>query len=500
MTQEQEGTMTHSNAAHTSKEAVDERNSKEILKKNSEDNHNKNYINECLSTVKPSASPSELSLPLSFEIDLDPSSLEMLREKYCGFPSKTTSNQDSTIKVKNGELRSVSDTVSGMDQIILMLEVQKRAIERLEAKVDRLLVMDHNMQKRTEGPGGTFFRGIHNRITHTVQDMWIIRAIRTIYVKAQQERILQRIDVWMFIKWMAAATFLAIRMQSRMTVKKTVTHWDKYRIPTMFVAVIVFFCIQSGLLHFLYRIIRELPTWMKNTPPTQPVTDTAAINASTATANNDNEQILNNEELTAAAPPAPALNRGGVIYELFYLITGFFFSLMPAWQPQRDGDGGGGGVISEAQQQQHIAGAGEDEEEEEEEEEAVEEGVTDAHIAAAEGSLQDLERIAVSQPFSLSKKDINGWTPLHEAARSGSVDCVNFLVVTKGLDVNPRTAEGATPLYEANLVHAAQHPVIRLLKRLGGLDIGPSSTTSSSSSSEEQSDDEEDEVVEDILM
>jgi hypothetical protein len=498
MTQEQERTMTHSNAAHASKEAVDERNSsKEMLKKNSEDNHNNSRINEFLSTVKPSASPSELSLPLSFEIDLDPSSLEMLREKYCGFPSSTTGNQDSTIKVKKGELKSGSDTVSTMDQIILMLEMQKRAIERLEAKVDRLLVMDHNIQKRTEGPGGIFLRGIHNTISHTVQDMWIIRAIRTIYVKAQQERILQRIDVWMFIKWMAAATFLAIRMQSRMTVKKTVSHWDKYRIPTMFVAVIVFFCIQSGLLHFLYRIIRELPTWMKNAPPTQPVTDTAAINASTTTENNDNGQILNNEGLTAAAPPAPALNRGGVIYELFYLITGFFFSLMPAWQPQRDGDDGGG-VISEAQQHQHIAEEGEDEEEEEEG--AVEDGSTDAHIAAAEGNLQDLERIAVSQPFSLSKKDVNGWTPLHEAARSGSVDCVNFLVVTKGLDVNPRTAEGATPLYEANLVHAAQHPVIRLLKRLGGLDIGPSSTASSSSSSEEERDDEEDEVVEDILM
>lgn len=507
MTQETERTMTNE-----PKEAVDERNSKEKLKRSSGDNHNENCIKECLSTMKSSLSTSELSSPLTFEIDLDPSSLEMLREKYCGFPTSSASNQDSTTKGKKGELgvdyerqlqQSIldrmtndstatkpSDTGSSMDQIILMLEAQKRAIERLEAKVDQLLVMDHNIQKRTEGPGGIVFRGHHYRILDTIQEMWIIRAIRTIYVKAQQERILQRIDLWMFMKWMAAATFLAIRMQSRMAVKKTVTHWDEYRIPSMFVAVIVFFCIQSGLLHFLYRIIRELPTWMKNAPPSQPATDTAAISASNTIANSDNGQILHNEGLTVAAP-APALNRGGIFYELFYFISGFFFSLMPAWQPQRDG----GGEIAEVHQEQETT----DEHQEEEEEGAVEDGSTDAHTAAAEGNLQDLERIAVSQPLSLSKKDINGWTPLHEAARSGSVDCVNFLVVTKGLYVNPRTAEGTTPLYEANLVHAAQHPVIRLLKRLGGLDIGPSSIASSSSA-EEESDGEEDDVVHDIVM
>lgn len=468
-----------------------------------------NVSKEAVVKQKCNANKSIRSLPLSFEIDLDPSSLEMLREKYGGGLSGNTSSAKNscTISLKKGGQRfddqqvqqqlcrdtgnasSPIDAVTSVEKIIHMLEAQKRAIERLEAKVDRLLLMEHNLHKNQDDAAGRAFREIHSKVTKTFQEAWIIRAIRAIYIKAQQERIMQQIDLWMFMKWMAAAAFLAIRMQSRLTVKKPVSNWDKYRIPTMFVAVIIFFCIQSGLLQFLYRIIRELPTWMQNTPPPQPITNSGNEQQQQPTSQVNHH---NNEDPTVIPPP-PAINRGGIFYEILYLISGFFFSLMPAWQPGRDGEVDDG--VAGAQQQQLIAE--EENEEDEGEGEIVDEGSTDAHAAAAAGNLQDLERIAVSQPFSLSRKDINGWTPLHEAARSGSVECVNFLVVTKGLDVNPRTAEGTTPLYEANLVHASQHPVIRLLKRLGGLDIGPSST-----STEEEDDEEEDEAeaVDDILM
>lgn len=438
------------------------------------------------------------------ELDFDPSSLQMLREQYGSASSSTkayvarpTQQRQKRDKILATELRTTSGTVTNnsndMQKIIHMLEEQQRAIQQLTTKVD-LLLSDQRKQSPpipissiSRSINGTkqqplFMKNLE-KVTEKLQKMWVSRAIRAIYQEAQQERLMERVDVWLFMKWMAAATLLAIRIQSRMPAKKgigvnksIIGLWRQYRIPTMFFAVVVFFCIQSGLLHFLYRIFRELPTWMKkqqqnnNNDTDATEQDQLTPVAPVVLDNNDTDH-----EPSVTVPILPLQpRRRGMLYEIYYFVSGFFFSLVPTWQPQNNTDA----AIEEVEVENADGGNTE--------------GSMDAHIAAASGNLRDLERIAASQPFSISKKDENGWTPLHEAARSGSVECVQFLVVSKGLDVNPRTADGSTPLYEANLVHAPQHPVVRLLKRLGGLDIGPTSASEEEEESVSASEEEED--------
>lgn len=68
-------------------------------------------------------------------------------------------------------------------------------------------------------------------------------------------------------------------------------------------------------------------------------------------------------------------------------------------------------------------------------------GVTTAHLKAANGKLEDLKNIHETDPSALFKADANGWKPIHEAARGGNTQIVEFLI-QKGADVNERTNNG----------------------------------------------------------
>jgi len=97
-----------------------------------------------------------------------------------------------------------------------------------------------------------------------------------------------------------------------------------------------------------------------------------------------------------------------------------------------------------------------------------------AHEAAQNGDLDILETIAEVDKVELHVKDENGWQPLHEAVRSGHVDIVDFLLKNGG-DVNERTnhGTGGSPLWWALESHSNGHEMIRFLKSLGAVNIGP---------------------------
>jgi prolyl 4-hydroxylase len=48
-------------------------------------------------------------------------------------------------------------------------------------------------------------------------------------------------------------------------------------------------------------------------------------------------------------------------------------------------------------------------------------GVTNAHVVAANGSMEQFRQIAEKNPEALFLADGNGWKPLHEASRGGQV-------------------------------------------------------------------------------
>lgn len=89
------------------------------------------------------------------------------------------------------------------------------------------------------------------------------------------------------------------------------------------------------------------------------------------------------------------------------------------------------------------------------------------------GDLDRLKELASKDPTLLHKEDSNGWRPLHEAARSGSAKVIEYLV-EHGADVNERTNEGkgATPLWWAEQFHDENHAAVKLLRRLGGVNVG----------------------------
>jgi len=100
-------------------------------------------------------------------------------------------------------------------------------------------------------------------------------------------------------------------------------------------------------------------------------------------------------------------------------------------------------------------------------------GSTEAHQAATRGDIVTLTKIAKKRPKELHKKDVNGWQPIHEGARGGHHDIVKLLVEHGG-NVNEGTdGNSGTPLYWAEKSHGKNHPVIKYLKQMGALSIGP---------------------------
>jgi len=85
-----------------------------------------------------------------------------------------------------------------------------------------------------------------------------------------------------------------------------------------------------------------------------------------------------------------------------------------------------------------------------------------------------LKEIARDDPKKIHQKDVNGWKPIHEGARGGHEDVISLLV-GYGSDINERTqhGKGASPLFVAEEAHGHGHRVVKLLKSLGALSIGP---------------------------
>ena len=75
---------------------------------------------------------------------------------------------------------------------------------------------------------------------------------------------------------------------------------------------------------------------------------------------------------------------------------------------------------------------------------------------------------------AIDYRDEDGWQLLHSGAASGHTDVVKLLIEHRA-NLNSRThgGHGATPLYIAESNNGGFHPVVRYLKSLGALNLGP---------------------------
>eukprot|EP00804_Cyclotella_cryptica_P014263 CCRYP_018649-RA/>CCRYP_018649-RA protein AED:0.05 eAED:0.05 QI:106/1/1/1/1/1/3/32/480 len=104
------------------------------------------------------------------------------------------------------------------------------------------------------------------------------------------------------------------------------------------------------------------------------------------------------------------------------------------------------------------------------------------HKAAEEGDVETIKRALEKDTENkeagrtpvLSTRDEEGWQLLHSGAASGHKEIVELLI-EHGADLNSRThgGHGATPLYIAERNNGGFHPVVRYLKSLGALNLGP---------------------------
>lgn len=104
------------------------------------------------------------------------------------------------------------------------------------------------------------------------------------------------------------------------------------------------------------------------------------------------------------------------------------------------------------------------------------------HNAATEGDVETIERALASDAKihegdmtrTVDQRDEEGWQLLHSSAASGHKEIVELLI-EHGADLNSRThgGHGATPLYIAEHNNGGFHPVVRYLKSLGALNLGP---------------------------
>merc|ERR1712038_679180 len=99
-------------------------------------------------------------------------------------------------------------------------------------------------------------------------------------------------------------------------------------------------------------------------------------------------------------------------------------------------------------------------------------GSTALHQAARTGDVEALKEFVEVMEDSVNKKDENGWTPLHEGARGGHKEVVEILV-EKGADINAKTNSGESPLWWAEKKHGEHHPIVRFMKALGAVKLGP---------------------------
>eukprot|EP00934_Nitzschia_sp_Nitz4_P003980 Nitzschia sp. Nitz4//scaffold1_size375055//147626//149253//NITZ4_000259-RA/size375055-augustus-gene-0.715-mRNA-1//-1//CDS//3329540994//3970//frame0 len=99
----------------------------------------------------------------------------------------------------------------------------------------------------------------------------------------------------------------------------------------------------------------------------------------------------------------------------------------------------------------------------------------EAHIWAKDGMLDDLAReLETRGQQVLTERDAHGWQVLHQGVASGNEEVVKLLV-SNGADINSRTqgGYGETPLYIAEKQHGQDSSIVRYLRQMGALSIGP---------------------------
>ena len=100
-----------------------------------------------------------------------------------------------------------------------------------------------------------------------------------------------------------------------------------------------------------------------------------------------------------------------------------------------------------------------------------------AHLAAKTGKADELkEELENNRDSSklLNERDEKGYTILHQGVTSGNMEVVELLI-DHGAELNARTygGYGETPLRIAEKEFGEKHPIVRYLKSLGALSLGP---------------------------
>jgi prolyl 4-hydroxylase len=105
---------------------------------------------------------------------------------------------------------------------------------------------------------------------------------------------------------------------------------------------------------------------------------------------------------------------------------------------------------------------------------------SELHKAAEDGDVELIKRALEEGGHDkhgapvIASRDDEGWQLLHSGAAQGHKEVVELLI-EHGADLNSRThgGHGATPLYIAEKNNGSYHPVVRYLKSLGALNLGP---------------------------
>lgn len=111
------------------------------------------------------------------------------------------------------------------------------------------------------------------------------------------------------------------------------------------------------------------------------------------------------------------------------------------------------------------------------------------HQYAAEGELEELQKLAKIDPEMLRWKDDNGWTPMHEAARNGHNGIIAYLL-EMGASVNDPSTDMTSPLRAAINRLGEDHDVVAFLKSLGAEDHGEEFDESDRGDEEDEFDEE----------
>ena len=95
----------------------------------------------------------------------------------------------------------------------------------------------------------------------------------------------------------------------------------------------------------------------------------------------------------------------------------------------------------------------------------------DLRVAAGSGDIDRLKEHLNLRPEFVNRQDKNGWAPLHLAARAGDISVVELLL-EHGAEVHLETNEAEYPYQIAAFFHGRGHPIVKVLRPEGMIDVG----------------------------